>query len=130
MSFGVKGGGGDGVPVVMPPRVGVTEDGGSFAIANVLNFKGYGVTVADGAQSGVKDVTITGGFPVAWTQQSWRIDPVNGNDANVGDDAHPLKTATEMHLRTGVVWEFDRNITVTIAGDLPATDCLNLVGVR
>lgn len=74
---------------------------------------------------------ITYGFNRAWDQPEWHIDPINGNDLNVGDTAfNPIKTANQYHHRVGTVHEFNKNINMRIYSSLIAGDTLNLQGLR
>lgn len=94
-----------------------------------LSFKPSSQKYSDGRPTGPTGLGMLY-HPLAWDQPVWRIDPINGNDNNQGDDTHPIKTVAEYNRRTGVVHEFDRNITMTITSTLPISDVLNLSGLR
>lgn len=65
---------------------------------------------------------------------AWGVDPVVGNDENVGSVASPLKTFAELARRWGLYGRLKQNTAVTLLGDLPASDPISfkveLVGVR
>lgn len=74
---------------------------------------------------------ITYGFNRAWDQSEWHVDPINGNDLNVGDTRfNPIKNANEYHKRVGTVHEYNKAIKMTIYSSLLPSDILNLTGLR
>lgn len=74
---------------------------------------------------------ITYGFNRAWAQPKWFVDPINGNNSNVGDtESNPIKTVEEYHRRVGTVHEFNHQIRMKIMSSLPRTDLLDLSGLK
>lgn len=70
---------------------------------------------------------------LVWTQPTWDIDPVLGNDRNTGLLGQPIKTAAEQHRRVGSTHEIDFDPTsstpkvkMTIRSSLLANDVLTI----
>ena len=59
-------------------------------------------------------------------QVNWAVDPANGNDKAPGTLDSPLKTAAELGGRLSGQ-RFSKNTLITLLGDLPADDPLNVL---
>lgn len=70
---------------------------------------------------------------LVWTQPTWDIDPINGDDRNTGLLGQPLRTAAEQHRRVGPLHEINYQpysttpkVTMYIRSSLLADDVLTL----
>lgn len=109
---------------------------GEGASRFVLTYRDWFALDKTTARTAVADniVAATGGVGWWWVrrrqpdpswvlQTAWTVDPASGNDENLGDSGHPLKTLSEYHLR---LWgaQLAADHTVTVNSSLNAGDSL------